>query len=115
MISVESWEEMLDPPPEPFVVRSSRNWVGRLAALALLSQNLKRSTNQNIAICKERICWNCYFLPRNPGSEVSGSTTLERDSSNISIVHPTKGAAAKPTAASLSRREKLGYIRAFVY
>lgn len=36
LISVDSWEEVLDIPPQMAVVRTSKNWVGRLAAAIVL-------------------------------------------------------------------------------
>ena len=65
MISVEGWPDILDPPPEQFVVRSHGNWVGRLAAAAILSQILPQNGMTTISVCPEFVCWKC-----NSGSQV---------------------------------------------
>ncbi|OAL53522.1 hypothetical protein IQ07DRAFT_559746 [Pyrenochaeta sp. DS3sAY3a] len=59
MISVNGWPDILDPPPETFVVRSHGNWVGRLAAASLLSQTLPRENLSLISVCPEFVCWRC--------------------------------------------------------
>ncbi|KAH7171283.1 hypothetical protein EDB81DRAFT_194724 [Dactylonectria macrodidyma] len=38
ILSLESWEEILDPPPSVGVIRSNKNWVARLAAITILAQ-----------------------------------------------------------------------------
>lgn len=59
MISVDGWPDILDPPPEQFVVRSHGNWVGRLAAASLLSQILPRENFSLVSVCPDFVCWRC--------------------------------------------------------
>jgi len=40
-ISLDCWDEILNLPPDPIVVRASGNWVARLAALAVLVDRLR--------------------------------------------------------------------------
>lgn len=62
IISVESWDDILDPQDGRLVVKARGNWVARLAAAALLSRSSKRPAGR-IAICPPDVCWKC--LPQN--------------------------------------------------
>ncbi|KAI5464116.1 hypothetical protein BGZ63DRAFT_401095 [Mariannaea sp. PMI_226] len=57
ILSLESWEEILDPPPSVGVIRSNRNWVARLAAITILAQ--KSHENAVVLLGNEPICWSC--------------------------------------------------------
>lgn len=57
ILSLESWEEILDPPPSVGVVRSNSNWVARLAAITILTQ--QSHDNAVILVGNEPICWKC--------------------------------------------------------
>ena len=75
---VDSWDEVLDPPDEPFVVRANNNWIGRLAVISVLEHRLrlspkrKRSTlSRNrrnlkkwITICPREVCWECGWASK---------------------------------------------------
>jgi len=64
MISVEGWPDIIDPPRDQFVVRSYGNWVGRLAAVGMLSQTLTRDGRSVISICPKSVCWKCTLVSR---------------------------------------------------
>ncbi|KAJ4311199.1 hypothetical protein N0V84_010561 [Fusarium piperis] len=57
ILSLESWEEILDPPPSVGVIRSNRNWVARLAAITILAQ--QSHENAVVVVGNEPICWKC--------------------------------------------------------
>ncbi|RSL70908.1 hypothetical protein CEP53_001767 [Fusarium sp. AF-6] len=57
ILSLESWEEILDPPPSVGVIRSNRNWVARLAAITILAQ--QSHENAAVLLGNEPICWRC--------------------------------------------------------
>ncbi|KAI9690167.1 MAG: hypothetical protein M1822_009128 [Bathelium mastoideum] len=65
MVSVESWEDILDPAEERFVIRANGNWVARLAATAILTQSLPDPSSRlgalggDIVICPNSVCWMC--------------------------------------------------------
>ena len=37
--SIDSWDELLDPPLEPAIIRTHGNWAARFAAICVLKQN----------------------------------------------------------------------------
>ncbi|RMJ15069.1 hypothetical protein CDV36_005253 [Fusarium kuroshium] len=55
-VAVDNWEELLTPPIDPAVsvVRTSGNWLGRLAAVGV-SIRLKR----RVVILPKQPCWSC--------------------------------------------------------
>lgn len=55
--SLDSWEELLDPPPSTAVVRASGNWVARLAAVAILVQ--KDLSHTITVTTDDDVCWKC--------------------------------------------------------
>ena len=57
ILSLESWEEILHPPPSIGVIRSNRNWVARLAAITILAQ--KNQEHAAVLLGNEPICWSC--------------------------------------------------------
>ena len=65
VVSVDSWAELLDPPPCTGVFRAKRNWVARLAVSSILAQQGKG--NSAVILGDERICWHClrelYAVP----------------------------------------------------
>ena len=62
LISVESWDGVLDPPSGSFVVRACGNWISRLAVTAILMQGLQKTNLSNIvSICPQKVCWKCNF------------------------------------------------------
>jgi hypothetical protein len=60
IISVDSWEELLDLPEGIFVVRTGGNWIARLAATFVAFQQLRSvSSSFAITICPDKVCWIC--------------------------------------------------------
>lgn len=86
-LSAENWNEILDPPPECFVVRSNGNWVGRLAALAILSQTLPQNDRASICVCENDTCWDCHkhFPDQNAGGQVSMVPSMRGYSARVHI------------------------------
>lgn len=63
-ISIECWDNVLDPPQTSFVVRANGNWVSRLALTAILVQNLNKTASSNIImLCPPNVCWRCNDQP----------------------------------------------------
>ena len=57
-ISIDDWEELLDPPIEGTgIIRAKDNWAARLAAVSVLLQ--MQEYNQFAVICGEHFCLNC--------------------------------------------------------
>lgn len=55
-VSVDCWEELLDPPVENAVVRSHENWAARLATAALAVQ-----IGLHVMILPPTQCWMCLY------------------------------------------------------
>ncbi|KAK2005982.1 hypothetical protein LZ32DRAFT_507856, partial [Colletotrichum eremochloae] len=53
-VSIDNWEELLDSPVEPGVVRAHGNWQARLAAAALAFQR-----GHNVRVLPRSPCWKC--------------------------------------------------------
>lgn len=67
LTSIESWDEMLDPPRSAIIIRANGNWIARVAATAVLIQVLTErnlgSVNAYILICPSSVCWQCEDPP----------------------------------------------------
>ena len=65
LISLESWDEILDPPRADSVVRASGNWPARLAASAALRHSLNGEKDgpfplkTTIVVLPRSVCWTC--------------------------------------------------------
>ncbi|KAF2466087.1 uncharacterized protein BDR25DRAFT_395909 [Lindgomyces ingoldianus] len=55
LVSIDSWEELLDGPPEVSVVRARGNWQARLAAAALSIQQ----GHETRIMTPDQTCWTC--------------------------------------------------------
>jgi hypothetical protein len=66
MMSVECWDQILDCPDGLLVTRSTKNWVARLALIAVLAQHC-RLKSKRIFICPEDTCWECV-QPQDRGN-----------------------------------------------
>jgi hypothetical protein len=55
--SLQSWDDVLDPPRSTFVVQAHGNRIARLAVTAILG---RRENWKFIAICTSDLCWGCY-------------------------------------------------------
>ena len=61
LIAIDSWEEFLDLPTSPSVVRACGNWVARLSlAVASINQCSGANANRRIMLCNDSFCWICY-------------------------------------------------------
>ncbi|KAL7787132.1 hypothetical protein V8C37DRAFT_390740 [Trichoderma ceciliae] len=56
-VSIDSWEELLDPPPCVGVFRAKKNWAARLAAASILVQQGKGYSA--LIVGDDQICWPC--------------------------------------------------------
>ncbi|XEV00929.1 hypothetical protein FSHL1_006216 [Fusarium sambucinum] len=56
-VSLDTWEELLDPPPCVGIFRAKDNWAARLAAVSILIQQGR----QHVAaiVDGDRVCWRC--------------------------------------------------------
>lgn len=63
-ISIDNWEELLEPPLESGVVRASGNWQARLAAAVLAVQRGHR-----VCVLANTPCWKCCLHPRSAEEE----------------------------------------------
>ncbi|KAI1754916.1 hypothetical protein F4782DRAFT_528266 [Xylaria castorea] len=57
LISLDTWEELLDPPPSVGVFRARSNWAARLAAASILSQ--QNNAHSILLIGGTQLCWKC--------------------------------------------------------
>ncbi|KAJ2900521.1 hypothetical protein MKZ38_002426 [Zalerion maritima] len=59
-ISLDSWDELLDPPSEGAgIFRSHGNWVARLACASILAQ--KGLSSAMVVIDGRHLCWKCFL------------------------------------------------------
>ncbi|KAL0775879.1 hypothetical protein CaCOL14_007166 [Colletotrichum acutatum] len=57
IVTLDSWEELLDPPASPAIMRANKNWAARLAAASILTQ---QGHNHCLAVLgDDSICWRC--------------------------------------------------------
>lgn len=57
VVSLDTWEELLDPPPCVGVSRAKDNWAARLAAVSILIQ--QELHHVAIIVDGDRVCWRC--------------------------------------------------------
>ncbi|KAI0115618.1 hypothetical protein GGR51DRAFT_546383 [Nemania sp. FL0031] len=57
-LSLETWDQVLDCPVGVLVTRSFKNWIARIAIVAVLAQHCRLSSKR-IFICPENTCWDC--------------------------------------------------------
>lgn len=57
-VAVETWDQVLDVPEGTVIVRSSGNWLARLALVSVLSQHSQRQLRP-IVIWPSRLCLGC--------------------------------------------------------
>jgi hypothetical protein len=62
LLSVETWDQVLDRPDGSVVVRCFDNWVARLAIVSVLCQH-SSDTDRQIVICSKTACWKCNTQP----------------------------------------------------
>jgi hypothetical protein len=59
MLSVGSWNEILDCPDAIFVVRAHGNCSARLAIAAVLAQHSTFKDRLRVTVCPSNVCWQC--------------------------------------------------------
>lgn len=57
-LAIETWDQVLDVPDGSVVVRSSNNWLARLALVSVLGQHSKM-LQKSIFIWPSRLCHQC--------------------------------------------------------
>lgn len=57
ILSLETWDEILDPPASVGVIRANGNWAARLAAVTILAQ--KGQSHAAAVLGNDPICWRC--------------------------------------------------------
>jgi hypothetical protein len=58
VISIDTWDELLDPPQTAAIVRSHDNWVGRLSTACVAQQMFPN--HLIVVLNKEMECWKCF-------------------------------------------------------
>lgn len=59
-ISLDTWDELLDPPSEgASIFRSNGNWAARLACASILAQ--KGNSPAMVIVGEGDLCWKCFF------------------------------------------------------
>jgi hypothetical protein len=67
-ISIDSWDELLDPPENVGVVRAHGNWAARLAAVCIIRQ-IMPDCELLLFSQREQPCWNCVARIRDISAE----------------------------------------------
>lgn len=62
VMSIETWDQILDCSEGILVTRATGNWVARLAIVSVLANHCKPPLKR-IVICPENVCWECVKLP----------------------------------------------------
>ncbi|KAK5044626.1 hypothetical protein LTR84_010640 [Exophiala bonariae] len=71
LTSIDSWDELLDPPPNTGIVRARANWLARQAVAAFaLQQSIP------LIVASESICWRCVAQVMNFGLVLDGPNWL---------------------------------------
>ena len=84
LVSIESWDEVLDLPREVSVARANNNWVARLAIVSVFTQLSKKdgtfkgsTVEPGIVVCPSSMCWQCWY-PGSPEQYGNFSSQLRR-------------------------------------
>jgi hypothetical protein len=59
IMSIETWDQVLDQVDGSAVVRSFDNWVARLAIVSVLCHH-SQENERPVVVCSRGICWKCY-------------------------------------------------------
>jgi hypothetical protein len=83
-VAIDSWEELLDSPPEIGIVRAHKNWQARLASAALSIQ-----LGHETRILPDQVCWACCValdpIPQSRAREENQQVTANDDEEVIGI------------------------------
>lgn len=89
--SIESWEDVIEPPPGDSVVRAHGNWVARLATTAVsihVREAAGGGISRGVVVYSNDSCWNCIsqsgIFKSTVGSHKQ-STSYTPGSSNIMV------------------------------
>ncbi|KAL4861298.1 hypothetical protein BDV12DRAFT_208160 [Aspergillus spectabilis] len=74
LVSIDCWEEILNPPPSALIVRSGPSWMARLAALSI---GLSKRYACVILPKDETFCWGC----------VSNVFGIDRNKTDVLLVY----------------------------
>ncbi|KAK0609430.1 hypothetical protein B0T14DRAFT_465885 [Immersiella caudata] len=58
-VSIGSWDELLDPPPCIGILKTNSNWVARLAAVCLITQEGHGHALGVLEEGADKLCWDC--------------------------------------------------------
>ncbi|KAG8677567.1 hypothetical protein FPOAC1_003591 [Fusarium poae] len=58
--SLETWDDVLDPPPGECVIRAQGSWLARLAIVTIFIEARGEPNGERIAILSNDTCWECY-------------------------------------------------------
>jgi hypothetical protein len=79
LVTIDSWEELLDTPVESAVIRAHGNWQARLAAAALSIQ-----LGHETRVVPRIFCWLCYLNKKlSPGSGEAEEISDSASSSSV--------------------------------
>ena len=68
IVSIDSWDELLDEPNSTGIVRANGNWYARLAAASLLFQ--RREDSRVAMFPSEDVCLGCEIKDREMGADM---------------------------------------------
>lgn len=72
-LSLETWQDIIDPPPFPGIIRAHGSWLTRLAATVLYIQAQTTTTGEErlpsfgIRVLTSNTCILCYLASERPG------------------------------------------------
>jgi hypothetical protein len=76
--SLETWDDVLDPPPGDCIIRAQGSWLARLAIVTIFVQAQGGTDGERICILPSNTCWECSGPDQNfsqdrlaPGHSVS--------------------------------------------
>lgn len=70
LLSIETWDQVLDYPDGSAVVRCFGNWVGKLAIVSVLCQHIM-ADDRPVIICSKKVCWQCEIQNREECGDVT--------------------------------------------
>lgn len=68
MISIETWDQVLDQVDGSAVVRCFDNWVARLAVVSVLCHH-SQENERPVVVCSKEMCWKCHANHSSDGKD----------------------------------------------